>query len=124
MVGEKEGDNGDDDCQASQRGHHLACGDAGGLQGDDFVTFAHVAESHQGSKHNRQRECHGREGDSRVKQQFQHYGQLQTFAHKLIHPFPDELHEQNKQCHEEGEEKGTEEVFAEVFVDDLHAGKY
>ena len=59
LVGEDERDDGDEDSEEGQRGHHLAGGDARRLEGDDFVSFAHIAEGHQGGEHHGQGEGHG-----------------------------------------------------------------
>ena len=81
--------------------------------------LAEVAETHQRSQQQGQRQSHGDESDRHISKQFSQHIHFQPLANEIVDIKPQPLHEQNEQHDEEREEEhaqtGTDNIAVQFF---------
>ena len=105
VVLEKEGTDGHKDKEDNQRPHDLQQRDTGRLDGQQLQPLAQIAEGHQRSQQDGQRQGHGHHGHGSIEKQFGQNRHFETLPYHLIDVPPQKLHEYDEEADEECHQK-------------------
>ena len=78
--------------------------------------FAEIAETHQRSQKQGQRQSHGHKSDAHVEKQSQQNARFQSFTDHFIDVKPQKLHEQDENHDEKREQESAQKRLYNILV--------